>query len=104
MPEAILIVGATRGLGAALTRQYRDANRDDLVLGTTRDTEPPPPDKGLDKADWLTAIDLMDPNVGVTLADQLASKLSAKGLNKAGARSLKTLVGKSPGPRLPRIH
>lgn len=68
--SGVLIVGATRGLGASLARQY--ASRPDFaVYGTTRSSDGP---KDLpDSVTWLTGIDLMDSAVGDLLVSQLPS-------------------------------
>ncbi len=67
---AILIVGATRGLGAALAKQYAEEGK--LVYATTRDTKPP---QGFpDSIQWTTGIDLTDERVGAKLASELRSK------------------------------
>ncbi|EFQ32657.1 oxidoreductase [Colletotrichum graminicola] len=64
----ILIVGATRGLGASLTKQYA-AKADDTVYGTTRSKEGP---EGFPKSvKWLHEIDLTNDKVGETIVSQL---------------------------------
>lgn len=57
----VLVVGATRGLGASLTKLYaRDGTN--TVYGTTRADHPP---TGFaDNVKWLTNVDLMQSNVG----------------------------------------
>ncbi|KAF5237396.1 hypothetical protein FAUST_6054 [Fusarium austroamericanum] len=64
----IVVVGATRGLGASVTKQYAEKG-DNTVYGTTRSSEGPK-DFSAD-VKWLTDIDLMQPNVGEKLADLL---------------------------------
>ncbi|KAM5346545.1 hypothetical protein ACJ41O_009550 [Fusarium nematophilum] len=65
---AILIVGATRGLGASLLKQYT-AKGGNTVYGTTRSSEGP---GGFpDEVKWLPGIDLTQPNVGEKLASLL---------------------------------
>lgn len=67
---AILIVGATRGLGAALAKQYAEEGK--VVYATTRDTKEP---QGFpDSIRWTTGIDLMDERVGSKLVSELRSK------------------------------
>jgi len=63
----VLIVGASRGLGASLATLYA-ANRWD-VLGTTRSKNAP--DKLAPSIQWLTTIDLMEPDVGEVLVSRL---------------------------------
>jgi NAD(P)-dependent dehydrogenase (short-subunit alcohol dehydrogenase family) len=63
----ILVVGATRGLGASIIKQYAEKG-DNAVYGTTRSEGPK--DLSTD-VKWLPDIDLMQPNVGEKLADLL---------------------------------
>ena len=66
----VLIVGATRGLGARLARQ--SASRPDVsVYGTTRSGSNGAPKDFPDSVRWLTGIDLMDSAVWDTLVSQL---------------------------------
>ncbi|KAM0356094.1 hypothetical protein ACHAPU_000488 [Fusarium lateritium] len=64
----ILVVGATRGLGASITKQYaeRDGN---TVYGTTRSSEGP--NDFPTKVKWLSDIDLTQSNVGEKLTGLL---------------------------------
>ncbi|EEU47345.1 uncharacterized protein NECHADRAFT_59006 [Fusarium vanettenii 77-13-4] len=65
--SSILIVGATRGLGASLVKQYAKAGN--TVHGTTRSSEGP---QGFpEQVKWITDIDLTLPNVGDNLANLL---------------------------------
>ncbi|KAI1779089.1 oxidoreductase [Hypoxylon cercidicola] len=66
MPSA-LIIGATRGLGAALVKEY--AAQSTSVFATTRsDTAP----NGFpNSVKWLSNVDLTKPNVGENLTRQL---------------------------------
>lgn len=62
-----LIVGATRGLGASLAKQYA-SNASSTVFATTRSA----PARGFpDNVKWLAEIDLQKPKVGDKLAEQL---------------------------------
>jgi NAD(P)-dependent dehydrogenase (short-subunit alcohol dehydrogenase family) len=63
----VLIVGATRGLGASLTKQYA-AKESSTVFATTRSSIP---ESLAQSAKWLSGIDLQKPNVGDDLAAQL---------------------------------
>ncbi|KAJ0136274.1 hypothetical protein CTA2_2206, partial [Colletotrichum tanaceti] len=66
----ILIVGATRGLGASLTKQYA-ADPANTVYGTTRSKEGP---QGFpENVKWLTGVNLTDSKVGETIASQLST-------------------------------
>lgn len=63
-----LIIGATRGLGAALVKQYA-AQSSSLVFATTRSGAAP---GGFpDGVKWLRNIDLTKSNVGDSLTSQL---------------------------------
>ncbi|RGP60936.1 3-oxoacyl-acyl-carrier reductase [Fusarium longipes] len=66
----IVVVGATRGLGASITKKYAEKGGN-TVYGTTRSSEGPN-DFPLD-VKWLTDIDLMQHNVGEKLANLLDS-------------------------------
>src|SRR4051812_41642909 len=67
MPN-ILIIGATRGLGASLANAYA-SHPDTTVFGTTRSSTPP---TNLDKKIvWLTEIDVSKADVGGTLVGKL---------------------------------
>ena len=62
-----LIVGATRGLGASLTKQYA-SKASSTVFATTRSSVP----KDFPgNVKWLSGIDLQKPKVGDDLAGQL---------------------------------
>ena len=62
MPStSVLIVGATRGLGEHLAKQYA-ARPNTTVYGTSRSSSPP--DGFPAGVKWLTSSDLMDPGVG----------------------------------------
>ena len=62
-----LIVGATRGLGAALTKQYA-SKTSSTVFATTRSSVP---NDSPQNAKWVSGIDLQKPKVGDDLASQL---------------------------------
>ncbi|KAI9904158.1 hypothetical protein N3K66_000687 [Trichothecium roseum] len=65
-----LIVGATRGLGANLVKQYA-ARGGSTVYGTTRSSTAP---NGFpDSIKWLTDVDLTSPDVGSKLVSLLGS-------------------------------
>ncbi|CAG7563348.1 unnamed protein product [Fusarium equiseti] len=66
----ILVVGATRGLGASIVKQYAEQSGN-TVYGTTRSSEGP--EDFPTNIIWLSGIDLMQPNVGETLVSLLDS-------------------------------
>ncbi|KAK3336164.1 oxidoreductase [Cercophora scortea] len=64
----VLVVGASRGLGASLTKQYA-AEVGATVYATTRSESSP---KGFpDSVKWLSGIDLMKPDVGDSIVGAL---------------------------------
>lgn len=65
---SVLIVGATRGLGASLTKQYA-AQGSNTVYATTRSSAAP--NDFPDTVKWLPDIDLTKPTVGDDLVRQL---------------------------------
>lgn len=78
---AILIVGATRGLGAALVQYYSSnpyEGTSNTIYATTRSSSPPS-DKwaGAQNVHWLLNIDLSQgPSAAKSLADQITTKSS----------------------------
>ncbi|KAF9780395.1 hypothetical protein IL306_000244 [Fusarium sp. DS 682] len=64
----ILIVGATRGLGASIAKKYVEKG-EFTVYGTTRSSEGPKDSPT--EVKWLPNIDLMQPTVGEKLASLL---------------------------------
>jgi len=85
MTDPVLIVGATRGLGLSLAKLYATGKQHD-VYGTTRSDSPGP----LDGVKWLTGIDLMKPDVGDRLVQQLKG---SKPLAAVVSSKLLTLTG-----------
>ncbi|KAL4862542.1 hypothetical protein BDV12DRAFT_178665 [Aspergillus spectabilis] len=76
MSKNILIVGATRGLGASLRTLYASSRSTQHVFATTRS------DKGSDsesRVSWIPNIDLTKPDIGQKLVSQLppSTKLSS---------------------------
>ncbi|ROT35381.1 NAD(P)-binding protein [Sodiomyces alkalinus F11] len=71
MTSSVLIVGATRGLGASLVKQYAANPDHPSVSGTTRASTAPASDQLPENVKWLTGIDLMNPTVGRDLTAQL---------------------------------
>lgn len=77
---SVLIVGATRGLGAALTTYYANQVVHGTawrVYATTRSSEPPSDDWARkENVFWLLGVDLKKgPEAAKSLADQVAAKL-----------------------------
>lgn len=88
MPN-ILIIGATRGLGASLVKEYA-SNKDNEVYGTTRSTSGP---KNVsDHVKWVPQIDVSSKNVGSDLVSEL-DKLGAAG--SGGNRAFDVVVRSS---------
>lgn len=74
MSRNILIVGATRGLGAALATHYASLPTTSTVYATTRSSTSPSNDSGIPKHDkirWLLNIDMSEPEIGNTLTTQI---------------------------------
>jgi hypothetical protein len=70
MPQNILIIGATRGLGASLANAYA-SQPDTTVFGTTRSAAAPI--RLDDKIIWIPYIDVSESSVGAKLVNQLGS-------------------------------
>ncbi|KAJ7581192.1 oxidoreductase-like protein [Mycena floridula] len=69
MPR-VLIIGATRGLGASLANYYA-AQADTSVFGTTRSPTGPKSDKLSEKIVWVPNVDVSQEHVGRSLVNQL---------------------------------
>ncbi|CZR63855.1 probable oxidoreductase, short chain dehydrogenase/reductase family superfamily [Phialocephala subalpina] len=88
MPN-ILIIGATRGLGASLANAYA-AERDTTVFGTTRAAAGP---KGLDeKIVWIPNIDVAVEGVGKKLVNQLGMLGGGGGMVEGGKRVFDVVI------------
>ena len=70
MPS-ILIVGATRGLGASLVKKYAAAGW--TVYGTTRSAEGPSTGGFPAGIQWVPNVDLMQKTVGKSITDFLGN-------------------------------
>ncbi|KAH8693713.1 oxidoreductase [Talaromyces proteolyticus] len=70
MSRNILIVGATRGLGASLATLYASLPSTSTVYTTTRSSKPPA-SPSHPKFRWLLNIDISQPDIGSTLTTQL---------------------------------
>jgi len=73
----VLIIGATRGLGASLANAYA-ASPNNVVFGTTRSSAGPADSRISKDVHWVPNIDLMSSSVGGSLVNQLAA-LSVEG-------------------------
>ncbi|PHH60210.1 hypothetical protein CDD81_1952 [Ophiocordyceps australis] len=94
---SVLIVGATRGLGASLVRQYAQ-RQDTVVYATTRSNIVP---SSFDEhVKWLTGVDLMDAGAGDGIVKQLnmgeAEALSAVIISAGHFTSEDLGTGKGP--------
>ncbi|KAL3466204.1 hypothetical protein BJX64DRAFT_23478 [Aspergillus heterothallicus] len=72
MSSHVLIIGATRGLGASLRDLYASKHLTQQVFGTTRS------DQGYEEksnVSWIPNVDLTKPDVGQKLVSQLPSSL-----------------------------
>lgn len=68
----ILILGATRGLGASLRKLYASKPSTKTVFATTRATAPPSATEE-SHVSWITGIDVSQPDVGQKLVSQIPS-------------------------------
>lgn len=87
----VLIIGATRGLGASLANAYA-AKTSNVVFGTARST--PPVSEHLSKSiQWVPHVDLTSPEVGGALVNQLGSLGVGNGMVENGIRGFDIVVG-----------
>ncbi|RDW64257.1 NAD(P)-binding Rossmann-fold containing protein-12 [Coleophoma crateriformis] len=82
----VLIVGATRGLGAALAN-YHASQPDTTVFGTTRSAAGPKGDKLSDKIVWVPNIDVAQENCGRSLVNQLPALGGGGGMLEGGIKA-----------------
>ncbi len=68
----VLIIGANRGLGAELAKQY--AVQGETVLGTTRSSERPNSPDFPESVKWLPGVDLTKSDVGDTITGLIDAK------------------------------
>ena len=87
MPS-ILIVGATRGLGAALVKAYA-SDSSNTVYATTRSSSSPSDPTGKNIT-WLPSIDIASQSGGSSLANQLKGKVIDTVIITAGYFPLET--------------
>ncbi len=90
MPN-VLIIGATRGLGASLANTYASQPHT-IVYGTTRSSSPPSSDKLSKEIIWVPNIDLMSPNCGKSLVNQLGMLGVGGGMTEGGLRRFDVVV------------
>jgi NAD(P)-dependent dehydrogenase (short-subunit alcohol dehydrogenase family) len=69
MPN-ILIIGATRGLGASLANEYA-TQEDTTVYGTTRKSEAPTGGEHNEKIVWVKGIDVSEKEASSKLVEEL---------------------------------
>lgn len=91
---AILIIGATRGFGAALANAYA-ADPANTVFGTTRSSTGPSGDKLSHAITWVPNIDLMSLGVGAALVNQLGMLGVGGGMVEGGVKALDVVVARS---------
>lgn len=72
MSNNIIILGATRGLGASLRKHYASNPTTKTVFATARANTPPETNPE-SRTTWLTDIDISQPDVGSKLTSQLPS-------------------------------
>jgi len=89
MPN-ILIIGATRGLGASLANAYV-SNPANTVFGTTRSASAPSA-KLNEKITWVPNIDVSDSGVGARLVNELGELGGGGGIVKGGVKGLDVVV------------
>ncbi|KAF1987626.1 NAD(P)-binding protein [Aulographum hederae CBS 113979] len=71
----VLVVGATRGLGAEIVKKY-SSDSSNTVFGTTRSADTPSSPKA-DNIKWIPSIDVASPSAGKTLASTLSEEKAA---------------------------
>lgn len=82
MSKTVLILGATRGLGASLVKYYAATASTSTIYATTRSASPPSPSPvDSHKIKWLLDIDVSRPSVGQDLVQQLRKDNSQPTLN-----------------------
>jgi NAD(P)-dependent dehydrogenase (short-subunit alcohol dehydrogenase family) len=90
MPN-ILIIGATRGLGASLANAYA-SEPSNTVYGTTRSSAAPSDDKISKAVNWVPNIDLVSPGVGKALVNQLGMLGVGGGMIEKGIHTFDIVV------------
>jgi NAD(P)-dependent dehydrogenase (short-subunit alcohol dehydrogenase family) len=90
MPN-ILIIGATRGLGASLANAYA-AQPNTTVFGTTRQSAGPTNGKIDEKVLWIPNIDVSNSGVGARLVNQLGMLGGGGGMVEGGTKAFDVVV------------
>ena len=87
----ILIIGATRGLGASLAIVYA-SQPSTTVFGTTRSAHGPKGEKLNEKIVWVPNIDVSEEGVGKKLVNQLGMLGGGGGMNEGGVKGFDVVV------------
>jgi NAD(P)-dependent dehydrogenase (short-subunit alcohol dehydrogenase family) len=93
MPN-ILVIGATRGLGASIANAYA-SQPSTTVFGTTRSTHGPKDGKLNEKIVWVPHVDVSEEGVGRKLVNQLGMLGGGGGMNEGGVRGFDVVVSES---------
>jgi NAD(P)-dependent dehydrogenase (short-subunit alcohol dehydrogenase family) len=89
--STILIIGATRGLGASLANAYAN-DSSNVVFGTTRSAHSPGNSSLSDNIHWVPHIDLGHPGVGARLVNQLGMLGGGGGMVDGGVKGFDIVV------------
>jgi len=89
MPN-ILIIGATRGLGASLAAAYA-SKPDNIVYGTTRSASGPS-SEALKDVKWVHHVDVASPSVGTSLVNQLGTLGVGGGMVEGGVKGFDVVI------------
>lgn len=87
----VLIIGATRGLGASLANTYA-SQPSTTVFGTTRSASPPKSSTLNEKIVWVPHIDVSQENVGRNLVNQLGQLGGGGGMTDGGIKGFDVVV------------
>ena len=88
----VLIIGATRGLGASLANAYA-SQPSTTVFGTTRSAAGPKGGKLNEKIIWVPNIDVSEEGVGKKLVNQLGMLGGGGGMVEGGVKGFDVVVG-----------
>lgn len=92
----ILIIGATRGLGASLANAYA-SQPSTTVFGTTRAAHAPQGGKHDEMILWVPNIDVSEEGVGKKLVNQLGMLGGGGGMTEGGVRGFDVVVSEKEG-------
>jgi len=87
----VLIIGATRGLGASLANTFA-AKPSTTVFGTTRSPSAPKHSKVNEKIVWIPNIDVSQENVGRNLVNQLGALGGGGGMVEGGVKGFDVVI------------